>query len=172
MNAIKTERRHNYSRDGWEGNNYQPYMDITTIAKTIRKELKRQFPDCKFSVTTGRFSGGQDLNISLMSAPFPAILKKHTLRLNEFKSDNIEQYAQINEYAFNCDYNDTRPLPGWNNGSQLSPEAWHVMKRVSQLANSFNYDDSDSQIDYFDVNFYLHLQIGKWNKPFVETRNQ
>ena len=38
-----------------------------------------------------------------------------------------------------------------------------------QIVNQYNYDNSDSQTDYFDVNFYTHLNLGKWNKPFIEV---
>lgn len=30
-----------------------------------------------------------------------------------------------------------------------------------------NYDNSDIQTDYFDQGWYVHLNIGKWGKPFV-----
>lgn len=31
------------------------------------------------------------------------------------------------------------------------------------------YDNSDSQVDYFDTAYYVNVNIGKWNKPFVCT---
>jgi len=33
----------------------------------------------------------------------------------------------------------------------------------------YNYDNSDSQSDYFDVNFYLNIGIGRYDKPFKEV---
>ena len=32
-----------------------------------------------------------------------------------------------------------------------------------------NHDNSDAQIDYFDVGYYTHWSVGRWNKPFVKT---
>jgi len=29
------------------------------------------------------------------------------------------------------------------------------------------YDNSDIQTDYFDTAYYVNVNIGKWNKPFV-----
>ena len=29
------------------------------------------------------------------------------------------------------------------------------------------YDNSDAMIDYFDTAFYVHINVGKWNKPYV-----
>jgi len=31
------------------------------------------------------------------------------------------------------------------------------------------YDNSDAMTDYFDTAYYVHLDIGQWNKPFVVT---
>ena len=33
--------------------------------------------------------------------------------------------------------------------------------------NDGNHDRSDSQTDYFDVGWWIDLQVGKWNKPYV-----
>ena len=41
------------------------------------------------------------------------------------------------------------------------------MEDIELFANSYNYDHSDVYTDYFDRNFYLWLEIGKWNKPFI-----
>jgi hypothetical protein len=29
------------------------------------------------------------------------------------------------------------------------------------------YDNSDAQTDYFDTAYYVDVNIGKWNKPYV-----
>ena len=41
-----------------------------------------------------------------------------------------------------------------------------ALKDVYGFMESYNYDDSDSMIDYCDCNFYSSFDIGKWNKPF------
>ncbi len=30
-----------------------------------------------------------------------------------------------------------------------------------------NHDNSDIQTDYFDVGWYIDVNIGKWNKPYI-----
>lgn len=168
--------RFNYTGYGWEGQNYDRNIGIKEIAKKVRTHLRTQFPDCKFSVTIERYSGGQSMNISLMEAPFKAILKKGSIVNNEFVSMQdqgykFEHYGQLNQYTFSDDYNSiSLPIRGWNNGQQLSRKAWDVMKEAYKYAVSFNYDDSDAMIDYFHTNFYLHLNIGKWDKPFKRRR--
>ena len=167
----------NYTGCGWEGEKYQRDLDIKDIAKLVKKQLKEEFPQCKFSVTIERYSGGQSLNVSLMAAPFQAILAEGNIDVvtNRFVSvedQGLEsrQYSQLNQYAFKDDYENEflqRPA-GFNNGAILSKEAWDTMKRAWKIASSYNYDDSDAMIDYFNTNFYLHLNIGKWDKPFTQ----
>jgi hypothetical protein len=32
------------------------------------------------------------------------------------------------------------------------------------------YDRSDAQVDYFDTAYYVDVNVGKWNKPYVVTQ--
>jgi hypothetical protein len=149
---------HNYTGYGVEGEKYQEYKkaDIKDLAKMIRKQAKATFPECKFSVRISRFSMGQSMTISLMAAPFEAFAPE-----NENVEDGWRSgYAQLNHYN----------LEGpRNNGAILTPEALHAIKTVVGYAEDYNFSDCDGQIDYFNVNFYLHVQIGEWNKNFVNT---
>lgn len=45
-------------------------------------------------------------------------------------------------------------------------------KCLSELITAMNvgnHNNSDSQSDYFDVGWYIDINIGKWNKPYVVT---
>jgi hypothetical protein len=33
--------------------------------------------------------------------------------------------------------------------------------------NAGNWDKSDIQTDYFNVGWYIDVNIGKWNKPYT-----
>ena len=46
-----------------------------------------------------------------------------------------------------------------------------IFKKMRETVHAAvaNYDNSDAQVDYFDVGYYEHWQIGRWNKPFVKT---
>lgn len=166
----------NYTGHGWEGKNYNQDLDIKDIAKIVKTNLKKEYPQCKFSVQIKRYSGGQSLNVSLMEAPFEAMVNKGSIINNEFVSMEaqgykFEKYAQLNQYQFNNPYKFqsacARCTPdGWNNGAILTQEGWDCMKKAYQLVKSYNFDDSDGMIDYFNTNFYLDLNIGRWDKPF------
>ena len=32
------------------------------------------------------------------------------------------------------------------------------------------YDKSDAMVDYFDTAYYVDINIGKWNKPYVHSK--
>ena len=129
--------------------------DIKQIAKTVRAELKSKHPECKFSVTISRYTGGQAMTVALMAAPFEAIR-------------NNSGYQQLNQYVVGRetyeDYFGHRDdyLP-----TKLTPPAWKLMKSVYEIADRENWNNSDAMIDYFDVNYYLDLHVGKWNKDFA-----
>jgi hypothetical protein len=47
-------------------------------------------------------------------------------------------------------------------GSALS-----FLREVFGAMNNGNHDNSDIQTDYFDVGWYVDVNIGNWNKPYV-----
>lgn len=130
------------------------WMDITDIAKEVRKELKEAFPECKFSVTIQRFAGGRSMSVSLMEAPENPLL-------------DGEDYAQINDRHIR--YDDFEEC--WkSNGYRLTGTGAQLLSQAVKIANRRNWDNSDTMIDYFDVNYYFHLEVGKWNRPFQISR--
>jgi len=40
-------------------------------------------------------------------------------------------------------------------------------REVLNIMNEGNYDRSDIQTDYFDRGFYVDINVGRWNKPYV-----
>ena len=38
-----------------------------------------------------------------------------------------------------------------------------------EAMNVGNHDESDAQTDYFNVGWYIHLNVGRWNKPYRFT---
>jgi hypothetical protein len=43
------------------------------------------------------------------------------------------------------------------------------LAEIIPAMNSGNHNNSDAQSDYFDVGWYIDVNIGKWNKPYVAT---
>lgn len=49
----------------------------------------------------------------------------------------------------------------------FSGKAKSFLAAVLKAMNSGNHDNSDAQIDYFDVGWYVDVNIGRWNKPYT-----
>ena len=109
-------------------------------------EMKQKFPKVKLSVRCDHNA----IEMRLMAAPFDAFSDKAE------ESKIAKGYTQLNK--FYLDRHD-----------DLTPEALEVMKHMLKFSDKFNWDNSDSMTDYFDVNFYAQLSIGEWDRPFVNT---
>lgn len=122
------------------GNRYDRNLSITDIAKAVREYAKTNdvLKECKFSITISRASMCQELHVSLMSAP------------KEVFVDTTKKHMQGAHYH-------KEPLTSYG---QL------VIETITEYVQSYNYDDSDPYTDYFNVNFYVSINIGKWDKPF------
>lgn len=128
---------------------------LKDIAKEVRAQLKKEYPDHKFSVTTEYYSMGQSLHVRLMSAP-----------VSPFADGSSERYEQLNHfYLDNYADEDRVHSPSL----LMTAEGVAMLKRVNEIANSDNWDNSDAMTDYFDVNYHFDLHIGKWDRPFVAT---
>ena len=63
---------------------------------------------------------------------------------------------------------DHRTLPHHHYISQcFDGELLDLMQKVYAILNDGNHDNSDPQTDYFDVGWYVSVQVGKWNKPYI-----
>lgn len=51
----------------------------------------------------------------------------------------------------------------------LSPHLTTTFKQIVDALNKGNHDNSDIQSDYFDVGWYVSVQIGAWNQPFLHV---
>lgn len=114
------------------------------LAAKVRKQLKETFgKEYKFSV---RKDGGA-MDLTLVSSPF-------TFKLREGSED--ANYRQLNHCYIERD-------------ELLTDEQKEFFAKVVEIAMEGNFDKSDSMTDYFHVGWYLHLSIGKWDKPHIET---
>lgn len=53
--------------------------------------------------------------------------------------------------------------------NQFTGKAKTFLTEVIKALNNGNHDRSDIQSDYFDVGWYVDINIGKWNKPYEYT---
>ena len=150
-----------YTQNGWRGENYDINITLKEIAVRVRNFAKTYYPDCKFSVTTEYASMCQSLNVYLMEGPYEAYkTREQWSNFEQMKAENI---------AIHCrNYNYTEEeIERKLQTAFMTPYIQEAVNAVQDYANSFNYDDCDSTIDYFNVNFWFNgVRIGKWNKDY------
>jgi hypothetical protein len=146
------------------------------IAKLIKEHLKQEYPNCVFSVGCQSYSGGGSITVCLMKSDRKIIRKYEDIseiaiaRQKSFgyteeqiKERQSEKYHQLG--TLRHEYDETM----WCNGVFLTEEGHKIIQRVVQISDVYNWDNSDPQSDYFDVHFYLNVNIGKWDTPFIEN---
>ena len=68
---------------------------------------------------------------------------------------NVSGYDSVNPYHFQPHY---------------SGKALTFMKEIFKAMNKGNHDNSDVQTDYFDVGYYVDVNIGQWDKHYILTK--
>jgi len=51
--------------------------------------------------------------------------------------------------------------------TQHSEEAANILNKINTCLHIGHWDESDIQTDYFSCAWYVNINIGKWNKPFI-----
>jgi hypothetical protein len=65
---------------------------------------------------------------------------------------NTQGYSDVNPYWFRDHYDG---------------EALDFLSEVLTAMNAGNHDRSDIQTDYFDVGWYVDVNIGRWDQPYA-----
>ena len=99
-----------------------------------------------------------------------------TLCLN-LKSGSIDFIANSNKVCSNNHYQVASGFkPSTSGYDQVNPyhfkdhydgKALAFMQEVFAAMNDGNHDRSDIQSDYFDVGWYVDVNIGKWDKQYT-----
>lgn len=122
-----------YGPSATEGEHYDQNMDVKTVAKNIRAELKKAqiggwLPDnLDYSVRIDRFAGGQAVRIGVDG------LTDDQLRCEDDNPNNF--------------------------GSRRTDEAAELSDRITQIGEAWNRDDSDTMTDYFSNHYYLSVNL-------------
>jgi hypothetical protein len=111
------------------------HLSVKETAQEIRKHLKTQFPEVKFSVT----SDYNSINVYIKSSPYEfKFINDFTMSPQEIRHQYEEKY----------------------------PEIKAIERYINQYVKSYNYNDSDSMTDYFDVGFYETVGI---ESDYIQT---
>ena len=129
------------------------YINKDDVA-AIRKELKETFPKFKFGV---RKRDGMAVSVTIKSGPtdFSSIFNKDAY-------NQKKQYAQINGYHMDSFYGEH---------AEFLKQVQQIIKTAPARGEGYHkgtgyYNNSDAMIDYFDTAYYIHMNIGSWDKPY------
>jgi len=81
---------------------------------------------------------------------------RETLQRDPFYANRTwnlnDRYIDVNVYHFK---------------SQFSGKALAFLTELLECLNDGNWDKSDAMTDYFNVGWYVDVNIGNWEKPYV-----
>ena len=97
-----------------------------------------------------------------------AVRNHSTLVLNvkSGKIDFINDFGDTPETRADAEKFGIQVNPYWYK-EHFGGESYHFLSEVIPEMNDGNWDKSDIQTDYFNVGWYIDVNIGKWNKPYT-----
>lgn len=132
----------------------------TNEVKEVRKALKEKFgKNIKFSVTRDHYSS---IRVSIMEGVMDFYNDgdmDHTDKYNG-KVHKFDGHTQVNHYhthfygKFASLFDDIKSV-------------CHTAPANAEGGREY-YDNSDAMIDYFDTAFYVSINVGKWDKPYIQ----
>jgi len=166
--TAASSRKHFYTQFGWAGSRYDGSLTLKEIAKIVRNYVKEQYPTCKFSVRTKYASMCQELIVDLKEFPSQMFKTGEDLKNEgiDYNCDSVRQCMRRMEandlWSLTC-WDDDDFVKAYDKALEVNAEFYGIMTDyfksvvddVNTFVNSYNYDDSDSMTDYFDVNFYF-----------------
>lgn len=120
------------------------------IAPAVKAILKRYGVKGTLAV---RDHSALVLNIKTGSLDFIADYNKGINDNPYSRSVPADKYIDVNPYHYDKHFSDKKIVK--------------FLDEVLRAMNTGNHDNSRSEIDYFDVGWYVRVNIGKWNNPYV-----
>lgn len=127
-----------YTANGWAGSNYDSKLSTKEIAANVRAYAKKNFPEFKFSVRSEWSMYADSMYIELKSGPCVPFVEGSISAERGYMSTMSSVKA-------------------WKD--ELMLKVFAALNAVSNYASSFRYNDSDGMQDYFDTNFYIHIEV-------------
>lgn len=133
------------------GSRYDKNLSTKEIAALVRQEIKQEvkagtLPKAKYSVRMDYFSGGSSIDVVIRELPFPILNEKR-----------IEREARDPNHRFQA----------YGSEPYYTEQAAALLEKIKVMLSAYNFDDSDSQTDYFHVKFYGDVKFD-WQEERVE----
>jgi hypothetical protein len=137
----------------FEGSNYRKFSHLhnTELLAEIRKQIKETFPEFKFKINKRHYNS---FNFRIMAGPIQILTEKAFAERGKWSRN-------VNPYWIHDLHHDE---------GMFTFSGRMMISTLSKLIESFNFDDSDIQSDYFHTNFYYHIEVGEWDKEYLTTK--
>ena len=106
-------------------------------------------------------------------------VRNHSTVVLNIKSGDIDFISNFNETCGNDRYQiahgfrprtDCIDVNPYHYKNHFTGKALNFLEEAFAILNGGNHDNSDIQTDYFDVGWYVDVNIGKWDKPYQLTK--
>lgn len=129
--TADSTRREFYSATGWKGSNYSWRRDLKDVAAIVRNYIKETYPQYKFSVKKGNYNS---IDITMKEAPATVFLNGvQPDWYGSFKARYANRFVDI-----------------------LKPDVIRMLSDITNLVDSYNFEDIDAMTDYYSVGFWFH----------------
>jgi hypothetical protein len=116
------------------------------IAANLKKVVPKGW---KYSLAVRNHS---TIVMTVASAPFELI---KAFKSSDYFKPETATYLNVNPYHYSAFIKDECVV--------------EVFAKIFEALNTDNYDNSDTQTDYFDCGHMVDMNLGRWDKPFVCT---
>lgn len=176
--TAESTRSEFYTQNGWKGSRHDSNLTLKEIAQRVREFVKEAFPTYRFSVRTSYASMCQELHVEMKESPAPVVKTLDDLTDDDVH-EIIRQANRMNDW----------PLASWSDAEAraaiaslwdrkpsmyriLTERAAAVRDEVDAYVKSYNREDCDGMIDYFDVDFYYFGCLQDWKSVKVVPRTE
>jgi ribosomal protein L37E len=137
---TKSLREGGYSGHAWQGGKREETKNLSSAQtlKLMRDDIKKAkaagvIPNVKVNVRKEEYAGGWSVTMTVKDLPEGFAIYDPNVVGTE---GDVVRYGKVQAHT---------------------PEAKRLLETLESIANQYNYDDSDSQTDYFNRGFYTHI---------------
>lgn len=103
-------------------------------------------------------------------------VNNHSTLVLTIKSGKIDFIKNYNDAIAARDPSDVQRIAKADSSLQVNPywydehftgKAHSALKELFTAMNDGNHDHSDIMTDYFNVGWYVDVNVGRWNKPYI-----
>ena len=133
----------------------------TEEVRAIRTQLKAEFgKDFKFSVK--KSTSLSSVSVTILKSP---LAFTDVLTYKDTATDELitREYSSVNHYNIENFYKNVEEVKVLSKINEI------ILTAPTSVTGEDFYDESDTMTDYFNVSFYYDIEVGHWDKPYIQT---